>query len=115
MNSEQQFSFNSDDLGLLRSVLNEVLNGFDVPEFDRRIGMKRAALEELLARLHNFGSHDAMTLDTNQTRAFRNALFETIRELGVDEFHTRTGYDFSQGKAVLKKLDRFLGTDAGAE
>jgi hypothetical protein len=115
MNSEPQFSFNSDDLGLLGSVLNEVLNGFNVPEFDRRIGMKRADLEELLARLHDFGSHDAVTLDTSQTRAFRNALFETIKELGVEEFHTRTGYDFSQGNAVLKKLDRFLGTGAGSE
>jgi|SRR5271157_4353373 len=110
MNSEPQFSFNSDDLGLLGSILNEVLNGFDVPEFDRRIGIKRTDLEELLARLHELGSDDAMTLDTNQTRAFRNALFETIRELGIEEFHTRTGYDFGQGNALLKKLDRLLGT-----
>jgi hypothetical protein len=50
-----------------------------------------------------------VTLDSHQTRAFRNALSETIRELGIEEFHTRTGYDFGEGSAYLKKLDQLLG------
>jgi hypothetical protein len=59
------------------------------------------------------GDREAATLDLDQTRAFRNALFETIRELGTDEFQTRTGYGFGQGNAVLKKLDHLLGTIEG--
>ena len=43
-----------------------------------------------------------------ETRAVRNALRETIRELGVEEFHTRTGYDFDEGKAILRELDKLL-------
>ncbi len=107
MNSESQFRFGSDELGLLGSVLNEVLNGFSVPDFDRRIGMKRADVENLLKHLHTLG-RVATTLDVDQTRAFRNALFETIRELGIEEFQTRTGYDFSWGNDSLKRLDRLL-------
>jgi hypothetical protein len=110
MNSKQQFRLDSEELGLLGSVLNEVLNGFEVPEFDRKIGMKRGDLEELLKQLQTLGSHDAVTLDIHQTHAFRNALSETIKELGAEEFHTRTGYDFGQGNASLKRLDQLLGT-----
>ena len=109
MNSKQQFRFESQELGLLGSVLHEVLNGFAIPEFDRRIGMKKADLEDLLKHLHTLGDRDAVTLDIRQTRAFRNALSETIKELGAEEFHTRTGYDFGQGNASLKRLDQLLG------
>jgi hypothetical protein len=109
MISESQFRFSSEELGLLSSVLNEVLNGFSVPDFDRKIGMKRADVENLLKHLHALG-RGATTLDVDQTRAFRNALFETIRELGIEEFQTRTGYDLSWGNDSLKRLDRLLGS-----
>jgi hypothetical protein len=110
MNSKLQFRLDSEEQGLLRSVLNEVLNGFEVPEFERRIGMNSADLEQLLKHLQTLGNRDAVTLDIQQTRAFRNALSEAIRELGVEEFHTRTGYDFGQGNATLQRLDQLLGT-----
>jgi hypothetical protein len=109
MNPESQFSFDPEELGLLGSVLNEVLNGFSVPDFDRRIGMKRADAENLLKHVHALG-RVAVTLDAHQTRAFRNALYETIRELGDEEFQTRTGYDLSWGEDSLKKIDRLLGS-----
>jgi hypothetical protein len=115
MNSESQFRFESQELGLLGSVLNEVLNGFAVPEFDSRIGMKKADIEDLLKHLQTLGAGDALTLDMGQTRAFRNALSETIRELGVEEFHTRTGYDFREGNACLKRLDQLLGTSGALD
>jgi hypothetical protein len=111
MNSDSQFSFSSKDLGLLGNVLNEVLNGFDIPEFHRRIGMKKAELDDLFKHLLALGDRDSVLLNISQTRALRNALFETIRELGAEEFHTRTGYDFGQGNASLKRLDQLLGTD----
>ncbi len=115
MNSELQFRFDSEESGLLGSVLNEVLNGFSVPDFDQRIGMRRADLEGLFLRLRKVGSPDAMALDVNQTRALRNALSETIKELGSEEFQTRTGYDFHQGNAFLKRLDQLLGTSGSRD
>jgi hypothetical protein len=47
-------------------------------------------------------------------RSIQNALRETIRELGVEEFHARTGYEFEQGKAVLAKLDQLLSGNGQA-
>ena len=110
MNSQSRFGFDSEELGLLASVLNEVLNGFSISEFDRRIGMKRADLEHLFSRLHVPGNQDAIMLDVNQARALRNALFETIGELGSEEFQTRTGYDFGRGTTFLQRLDQLLGS-----
>jgi hypothetical protein len=49
MNSKQQFRLDSEEKGLLGSVLNEVLNGFEVPEFDRKIGMKRGTWKNFLS------------------------------------------------------------------
>ena len=108
--TKQQFHLDSEALGLLGSVLNEVLNGFEIPEFDRKIGMKRGQLKELLKHLHTLPSRDTVTLDVQQTYAFRNALSETIRELGAEEFHIRTGYDFDLGNAFLERLNQLLGS-----
>ena len=72
--------------------------------------MKRADLEHLFSRLHVPGNQDAIMLDVNQARALRNALFETIGELGSEEFQTRTGYDFGRGTTFLQRLDQLLGS-----
>jgi hypothetical protein len=108
MNSPSQFHFDAEELGLLRSVLNEVLNGFEVPDLEKRIGFNRRSLEDLLDRLRRLGDRTGTKLDLDQTRAFRNMLFEAIKELGTEEFQTRTGYGFVQGNDALKKLDRLL-------
>jgi hypothetical protein len=44
-------------------------------------------------------------IDLMQARVARNVLRETILELGVEEFHTRTGYECERGKAILDQLD----------
>jgi hypothetical protein len=105
MMSGSQFRFDSEDLGLLQSVLNEVLNGFKVPDFDQRIGMNRGEAEELFKRIRSLHCGDSLTLGLHEARAFRNALSETIKELGPEEFHTRTGYTLSHGNASLNRLD----------
>lgn len=102
------FRFGSDEWGLLGNALNEVINGFDIPNFEGTIGAEKGSLEELLRHLHTLHDADELVLGVPETRAVRNALRETIRELGVEEFHTRTGYDFEQGQAILRKLNRLL-------
>jgi hypothetical protein len=103
------FRFDSSEWRLLGNALNEVINGFNVPEFERTIGTEKGSLEQLLRHLHTLHDADELVLGVAQTRAARNALRETIHELGVEEFHTRTGYDFEQGQAILQKLNRLLG------
>ena len=76
---------------------------------ERTIGAEKGSLEQLLTHLHTLHDADELALGVVETRAVRNALRETIRELGVEEFHTRTGYDFEQGEAILQKLNRLVG------
>jgi len=115
MSTESQFRFDSKDLDLLRSVLNEVLNGLYILDFEERIGIKMPDAEELLERLHYHGTLNTASLDISCVRAFRSALFETITELGTEEFQTRTGYDLDEGNALLERLDQILhSSDQGA-
>jgi hypothetical protein len=91
------------------NTLNEVINGFKVPDFERTIGVPTGSLERLLRQIHTLHATEELTLDVIGTRAVRNALRETILELGIEEFQTRTGYDFQEGEAILLKLNRLLG------
>jgi hypothetical protein len=100
-----QAFFELKDVSLYRSVLNEVLNGFVVDDFDAVIGMTPAELQQLLTQLNGLPEDVGIKLDLNRTRAFRNALRITLSELGVEEFHTRTGFDFQEGKRLLMELD----------
>ena len=109
MTFESQFRFRPEEWGLLESVLNEVLNGFEVPDFQKTLGIEKGGLDKLLKSLQMLDGKEEITLDLSQTQAFRNALSEAMRELGIDEFRTRTGYDFAQGNAALRKLDNMLG------
>ena len=47
--------------------------------------------------------------DLKEIFSLFTALRETLRELGIEEFQTRTGFEFEKGEMVLKKLNRLLG------
>ncbi len=111
MTNKSQFHFGFEERGLLESVFNEVLNGFEVAEFEKRIGMQKSEIDKILKHLRTLSNGEEVTLDLIQTRAFRNALFESIRELGIEEFQTRTGYDIGRGNATLKRLDHIVGSN----
>ena len=108
MSKEGLFRFRSDEWRLFGCALNEVINGFRVLDFEQTIGVDKARLEKLLQHLHTLHDADKLTLGADETRAIRNALRETIRKLGVEEFHPRTGYEFQQGEAMLAKLDSLV-------
>lgn len=115
MGDETVFRFNSEEWGLFGNALNEVINGFRVPEFERTIGMEKASLKQLLRHLHTLNDSDELDLGIRETRAARNALCETLRELGPSrwEFQTRTGYDLERANAILTKLDCLLADSPG--
>jgi len=108
MTKQFPFRFGHDDWLLFGNALNEVTHGFRVLDFERTIGATKTELVTLLDHLKTLSKTDEVVLDQEQMRAVRNALRETIRELGVEEFHTRTGYSLDQGEATLGKLDRLL-------
>ena len=102
--SEFRFTLDSSKWLLLRSILNEVLNGFALDNFDAVIGQDKEELFKLLACLRDLPGDANVDLNLNQTRA----LHETLLELGTAEFHTRTGYIFEEGQRVLGELNALI-------
>ena len=105
----KEFRFDAPTGGLLQSVVNEVLNGFGLEHFNKAIGTSRKEFQQLLG--HFGGPEDGVSLNLRQTLAFRNALRESLRELGIEEFQTRTGYTFEFGQRVLGDLDAVISAE----
>jgi hypothetical protein len=114
------------ELVFVNNILNEVCNGFEVPELITQVGISREDARKLLARVHDVaaypsgngderigggaGRQDAATLELTRPElmAIRNALFETLHELGIEEFGTRVGVSFEKGQTRLKQLDSLM-------
>jgi hypothetical protein len=45
-------SLSSTELIMVNNALNEICNGFDIPEFETRIGYSRQQVKELLNQIH---------------------------------------------------------------
>jgi hypothetical protein len=98
--------------GLTQSIVSEVLNGFRLEHFDETIGASREEFRKLLG--HFWGlPEDGVSLDLRQALVFRNALRETLRELGIEEFQTRTGYTFEYGRQILGPLEELRAPKKG--
>jgi hypothetical protein len=110
----KKYRFDPPSGGLLQSVVNEALNGFRLEHFDEAIG---TSCEEFQQLLGHFGGlpEDEVSLNLPQTSAFRNALRETLRKLGIEEFQTRTGYTFEFGQRILRELDGIISTESIAK
>jgi hypothetical protein len=110
MSDETVFRFNSNESVLFNNVLNEVINGFRVPEFERTIGMEKTSAKQLLEHIYTLRESDELDLGIRETRAVRNALCESLRNIPPREFQTRTGYYLERAKAILTKLDSLLAS-----
>ncbi|HUO61723.1 MAG TPA: hypothetical protein VMU24_13720 [Candidatus Acidoferrales bacterium] len=88
----------------LRNAVNEVLNGFSVPDVEQRTGMSRAHLERLQNRISGLTTPVSVHLNESEMRALEESLRLTLAELGEEEFHTRVGVEFSFGQALLATL-----------
>ncbi len=95
----------------LRAALGEVCFGFRVEDFTARIGLAEEDARALFGRLDALGLDHRVTLagTSGEFLAIRNAHAETLRELGAEEYSTRTGVDFEEGQALLRALDKDLG------
>jgi hypothetical protein len=114
-NSQHSFQFVRNEWLLFHQALNEITHGFQVSDFERTIGQTKSVVEDLLD--HKFPSEfeGDLMLRESELRIVRNALRETMREHGIEEFQTRTGYDLNEGEAMLAKLDGLLGTKGDEE
>ena len=108
-----QIEFDRNVLNLLAwQVPNEVINGFKVERFEDVLGVSEAQFSALALEFRRLDG--AIKLDTRKGVIFRRALKLVLDELGPDEFQTRTGHGFEESRTVLKRLDDFLASDAGA-
>jgi len=96
---------------LFPNVANEVLHGFRVREFERTIGASPKQVETIADDLLTARKNALVVIDRHQVLVFRNALAVVLEELGVEEFQTRTGYDFDLGRGLLNQMNQFLDED----
>jgi hypothetical protein len=83
----------------------------DLPSntFEKTIGISKSELENVFKCFDELSADVEIQLTPSQARPVHNALNETLRDLGVEEFHIRTGFDFTEGERVLKRLASLLG------
>jgi hypothetical protein len=91
----------------LSSVLNEVLHGFRVPNFDQQIGLSRREADDLHVRLMRESTLESplLELTTRQLIGLRNAIIETVNELGIEEFDTRVGAPLQNAEQMSSQID----------
>jgi hypothetical protein len=106
--NEKSLELEHDEFDLLVwNIANEVINGFKVGDFDRRIGTSFEDFKDIAIKLRAVPAVEAAVLSLHEATVFKNALAITLEELGEDEFETRTGYSFEKGNLVLKSLRGF--------
>jgi hypothetical protein len=93
---------------LLWNVLNEVLNGLKASNFNSMIGASGEEVKATFNRLRTLPRHYAVVLSIDEASIFRSALALTLQGLGIEEFQTRTDYDFEQAQTILNELNRSL-------
>jgi len=103
-----KLELNRDEVDLLAwNIANEVVNAFAVEDFTTTIGTPLEVFKQIASRLRSVDCENAV-ITLTEAAAFRNALALTLKELGEDEFHTRTGHSFEGGNLILARLNRSL-------
>jgi hypothetical protein len=92
----------------LRAALGEVCYGFDIPDFEARIGSTEKEARQLFEKMDQLsGNQQNKTIVTmSEIRLLKRAHEATLRELGAEEYETRTGIDFAFGQNLLNELLR---------
>lgn len=96
------FTLDSQQKGLSSAILNEVLYGFTVDNFQEEVGLPRPEIQEL----HNLVNSEipGVAVTAEQRDVLAKSLKLTLVELGPDEFQIRTGYDYDEAKKFLHEL-----------
>ena len=121
-----RLSLSRGELVFVNNILNEVCNGFRVADFVAQVGISQQDVRELLAKVHDVAERApdngagqaegrqyrqniaSLDLGRGELMAIRNALRESLRELGIQEFDTRVGLSFEEGQAKLRELDSLV-------
>ena len=72
------------------------------------VGSSRSELERLFEYFNAHSADAHVQLTRTQALVALNALRASLGELGIEEFHTRTGFDFAESEIALQRLTRLL-------
>jgi uncharacterized small protein (DUF1192 family) len=105
-NSRLIASFTPEERHCLSSALNEVRNGFPLANFEQQIGISRQEAQQLHTEFKKQSSSQdpRLELTVRQLSALHNALIETLKELGIEEFETRVGMPFEEARRFEREV-----------
>ena len=90
----------------MRAGLGEICFGSEVADFNARTRATQVEARtrfEKLDRL-SLNRQDVILLTREEIRLLKNAHEQTLSELGVEEYGTRTGVNFADGQVMMKGL-----------
>ena len=93
---------------LFFQISNEVLNGFQVSDFEREIGSSKEGLKTMFQTLRSIPCENDVIIELEQAPIIRNALSLSLEELGTDEFQTRIGFDFEWAQGILEEFNLLI-------
>jgi hypothetical protein len=101
-----------EELRVIHQALNEVCNGFDVPDFEQHFRAPPEVVERefsvLKSAYKKAGGREAaqvtLTVTEDQVHFYRQALTETLKEIEDPGFATRMGAPRSFAEALLQRL-----------
>jgi hypothetical protein len=105
-----RLNLSRDETLLIHNVLNEVLNGFVVTDFNKRIGASSdVVVGDLYPRVRISENDQPADVEVSREEllVLRNSLRECLSELGKDEFPIRVGLPFHFGDERLNEMDNF--------
>jgi hypothetical protein len=97
------------------NVSNEVINGFNVPDFEKTIGASKQEFQVICVALRGLPKGTKPGFDLKKAHIFRNALVIVLEELGEEEFDTRTGHSIEEGRTILQQLSLFVDRQQGGQ
>jgi hypothetical protein len=102
-----QIDLAPEEILLFGNSLGEVLFGFAVKNFDVVMDATEPEVAGLFERVRSLGTdrNACIPITSRELHIFKNALQETLRELGAEEFSIRTGLDFKFGETRLRELE----------
>jgi len=94
----------------LRADLGEACFGFPLNNFEAAIGTTKEKAKALLERLNRLDlvRDSELAVSREELRILRNAHREALRDLGVEEYATRTGVEFTDGQIISRELDELV-------
>lgn len=105
---EVRLNLNELEALALQASLREVCYGFCVPDFETTIGASKGSIEALATQFTQWvdegGPPPSVSLTMHEFRVVSNVLRETVRELGVEAFYTRTGVEPEIAQDMLKEM-----------